>query len=178
MSQDDQNTALTLFNEPETEAVLEERKSKFEKKIQSDWMPDILAWATEGISLQKISDKVFEKWGVRVTPPGLRYAIKRVKADRATVSKTVVQANIGQFIVNDLEILKRKKEELVVLSDAFKAEKDWKNYFSSIDRIKEYSKMLMELSGVHEQEHNDAAENAKQDLLDMLEKFEYGKLNE
>ena len=178
MSQDDENTALTLFNETETDAILEDRKSKFQKKIQNDWMPDIMVWATEGISLQKISERVYEKWGVSVTPSGLRYAIKRVKADRATVSKAVVQANIGQFIVNDLEILKRKKEELVVLSDGFKLEKDWKNYFQSIDRIKEYSKMLMELSGVHEQERSDDADNAKQDLLDMLEKFEYGKLNE
>lgn len=178
MSQDDENTALALVDEEATEAILEDRKAKFQKKIQSDWMPEIMGWAAENNSFQKIADKIKEKWGVTVTPSGVRLAINRVKAERATVSKAVVQANIGQFIVNDLEILKRKKQELVELSDGFKAEKDYKNYFQAIDRIKEYSKMLMELSGVHEQERNDEAENAKQDLLDMFEKFHFGKIND
>jgi hypothetical protein len=174
MRRDDENTALKLAEET---AILEDpRVNNFQKKILPEWMPDIMAWAGDGLSLQKIADKIEELHHVKVTPSGVRYAIKRAKQDRSAISKAVVQANIGQFIVNDLEILKRKKEELVQLSDQFKLATDWKNYFQTIDRIKEYSKMLMELSGVHEQERNDEADNAKQDLLEMFEKFGYGKI--
>lgn len=159
---------------PDDPVILEDKKH-FVKKINDDWMPEIMVWAAEGLSLQKMCVRIKDKWGLTITPSGLRYAIKKVKIDRSEVSKAVVQSSIGQYIVNDLEILKTKKQELVDLSDKFKLESDWKNYYMAIDRIKEYSKMLFELSGVHEQQSKDEAENAKQDLLEMFEKFHYNQ---
>lgn len=142
-----------------------------EKKIQDEWMPEIMVWAAQGDSYQKIANKIKDKWGVSITAPGIRRSIKKVAADRSSTSKSVLRNNIGQYIISDLQILKDKKQELVGLAAQFKLDKDWKNYYMAIDRIKEYSKMLFELSGVHEAERNDDAENAKSDLLDMFERY-------
>lgn len=182
----DENEALALAEEleeafeeaPKKKQATEKQMLYFGKKIQDDWIPDIMAWASDGLSLNKIAKEVEKKFGIKVTGGAVRLVINKVKADRAQVSKAVVQTTIGQYIVGDLEILKKKKQELVELSDQFKEAKDWKNYYSAVDRIKEYSKMLFELSGVHEQQTRDEAENAKQDLLDMFNRFEHGPIGE
>ena len=151
-------------------------KKVFERKIQPEWIPDILVMAAQpGITYAKIAEKVKEKWGVSITGPGIRATIKNAKVERSEITKTVIRDNIGGYILGDLEILKDKKNELVALSVDFKKDKDWKNYFSTIDRIKVYSEMLFELSGANEKKSEEDAEGAKADLLNMLEKFSYNK---
>src|SRR5277367_4332819 len=112
------------------DAILED-KVHFQKKIQDEWMPDIMAWAATGLSLEKMTKKIEAKWGLKVTPSGLRYKIKRMQHDRSAVSKAVVRDNVGIHITNDLEVLKIKKQELLELSNQFKASQDWKNYFQT-----------------------------------------------
>jgi hypothetical protein len=143
-------------------------KKAFTKKIDSEWMPQIMEWAATGLSYGKIAAKIKEVYGVTITGVGIGLAMKRVKQDRSNISKAIVRENIGIYIVNDLEVIKIKKDELVKLSDSFREAEDWKNYFQSIDKIKDYSKMIFELSGVNENQVINEAENSKQDLLKML----------
>lgn len=179
MSNEKMDNLVSLI--PEKAAVLEEmdkrKLNKFgERKIQPEWIPDILIMAAQPDSTYvSVAKKVKDKWGVSITPTGIRAVIKQAKVDRSEISKTVVRDNIGGYILGDLEILKTKKQELVELSVQFKAEKDWKNYYGAIDRIKEYSKMLFELSGVNEKQAESDAEIAKQELMDMFEKFQHSK---
>ena len=148
----------------------------FERKIKPEWMPDILVMSAEpGITYKKITEKIKEKWGVDITVAGIRKAIKEAKVDRSEITKALITDKISEYIVGDLDILKTKKSELVALSVSFKADKDWANYFKTIDRIKEYSEMLFELSGANEKQVETDAEAAKQDLMEMFEKFQYGK---
>lgn len=161
------------------ESILEEApRKRFEKKIKSEWMPEIMEWAATGMSFQKMTDKIKDKWGVSMTPSGLRLAIKAVQTERSTVSKAVVRENVGTHISNDLNTLKLKKEELLQLSNQFRDSKDWKNYFQTIDKMRDYFKMSFELSGVNENQVISEQENAKQDLLDMFEKFHFARSEE
>lgn len=174
----DKEDILALVPEPETK-VLEEKKPNrghFQRKIDPAWIPDILVMAAQpNATLASVAKKVKDKWGVEITAQGIRNVIKQSKVERSEITKTVIRDNIGGYILGDLEILKQKKQELVELSVEFKTKKDWKNYFGTIDRIKTYSEMLFELSGANEKQSQDDAEAAKQELLDTLEKFQYGK---
>lgn len=173
----DKEDILAMIPQSETK-VLEERNPKghFKRKIDPSWIPDILVMAAQpNATLAQIAKKVKDKWGVEITSQGIRNIIKGAKVERSEITKTVIRDNIGGYILGDLEILKQKKQELVELSVHFKEKKDWKNYFGTIDRIKTYSEMLFELSGANEKQSQDDAETAKQELLDTLEKFQYGK---
>lgn len=152
-------------------------KKAFTKKIDPEWMPQIMEWAAQGLSYSKIAIKIKETYGITITGTGILLAIKKVKVDRSTVSKAVVRENIGTYIVNDLEVIKKKKQELDILADQFRDDKDWKNYWQCMSTLKDYSKMIFELSGVNENQVINEAENAKQDLLEMFEKFQYSSGN-
>ena len=151
----------------------ETRKTQFKKKLQGQALEDVMTWAAENIRNSDIAKRLKDEHNITMTSSGVGEAIKRHARGRSTQSKLAVQENIGEYIINDLEVLKTKKKEFVLLCDQFKKDKDWSNYWKATDRIKDFSKMLFDLSGVNEGFHNSEAQNAKQDLLDMFEKFEY-----
>jgi hypothetical protein len=171
-----------MTNSKELEVVVKEKavltQRGFQKKIKDEWMPSVMEWASQGISLAKMCVKFQDKFGTSITPTGLSNAIRKVKVDRSSISKAVVVENVGSYIINDLEGIKSTKLELFQLKADFKEKKDWKNYFSTVDRIKELSKMIFDLGGVNENQVINEAENAKQDLLDMFEKFQFSTSKE
>lgn len=150
----------------------EEEWKPFKSKIHDDWMPQILEWSAAGFSLSKLVINIKKTFNVNISKTGIRNRLKQVQFDRATESKAVVRENIGQFIVNDLQIIHQKKAELVLLSQQFMKAKEWKEYYQAIDRIHTYSKTLFELSGVNESPQAEA-ENAKADLIRKLEETQY-----
>ena len=159
--------------EQEEEQTQPKKPKPFEKKVQDAWIPKIMEWIAQGNSLSKVSKLVEANYGTKICTTTIHQIVKKIKSQRADSSKMAVRENLGNIIVSDLEIIKTKKAELVALSNTFKDGQDWKNYYMAIDRIKELSKMLFDLCGINEKELNSDAENAKNDLIDLFEKFDH-----
>jgi hypothetical protein len=158
----------------EEEAPKKKGKSKaFNRKIETEWVPDIMLWISQGMTLLKVREELQKLHGVTVTEGGISYVVNKMKAQRGQISKGIVRENIGAHIVSDLEGVKQMKQELFSLKDQFKDAGEWPNYFKTVDRIESLSKMIFELSGVNENQVINEAQNAKQDLIEMFQKFKY-----
>jgi hypothetical protein len=143
--------------------------SQFEKKIQDDWKPQIMAWSVEGLSLSKIVVKIKETWNVDITITGVSKIIIQIKKERSAVTKALVQEDLGNHVNSDLKVLDDKKKELVELSNRFKKEEDWSNYKVINSLLKELLKLSFDMMGANEKKSDD--ENAQSDLINSFNKL-------
>lgn len=150
-----------------------------ERKITDSMAADIAIWAAEANSPgnREIAKRLMAKYSpVTITPQAIGQHLRTQRDARRSTTQAVITESVGRFIVNDLQILKDTKAELVRLKSEFKRDKDWNNYKGMVDRIQSITKQLMDLSGANDRPNQtNEAEAAKQELIDAIEAVSRGR---
>ncbi len=148
-----------------------DEKGKFLKKVNPEWIPDILAMiADPSNDYNKVLKLIKEKYKISLTKATLSTMVKDARAERAQAAQSALSEYIPKYVLQDLELLQTLKLELIQDRKRLRAEKNYKLANECADRIAKLATQSLELSGANTKKNIDEGESAKSDLIDALAK--------
>lgn len=93
-------------------------------KIPPKYEPDLLRLAADGKSIAEIAAWL-DAQGVTTSASGVKRLLKRLRAERAEVSRAVTVEHLGRTVISDLDHLEKIRAEAAERAADCLDDKDW-----------------------------------------------------